>query len=160
VNNSSPSLFDGGTYNNVNNSGAHGFSEILYGTSRRWAITGPRRRYHGQHSLLQHNHRDRDAGGPVPYDRSALAMAGSLVRKKVVPASAGTLATDTSTFVFLLAAVVLIVGALEYFPRLALARSWTILHMVAGKAVLGVQLLLLVASAACNRSITTGIVVR
>jgi potassium-transporting ATPase potassium-binding subunit len=49
-----------------------------------------------------------------------LAMAGSLARRKRVPASAGTLATDTPTFALLLAAVVLIVGALEYFPALAL----------------------------------------
>jgi K+-transporting ATPase ATPase A chain len=43
-----------------------------------------------------------------------------LARKKLVPASAGTLATDTPTFAILLAAVVLIVGALEYFPALSL----------------------------------------
>ena len=62
-----------------------------------------------------------------------LAMAGSLARKKVIPVSAGTLATDTATFVFLLAAVVLIVGALEYFPALALGPVVDHLHMVAGK---------------------------
>src|SRR5262249_32164325 len=49
-----------------------------------------------------------------------LAMAGSLARKKSVPESAGTLATHSVTFVALLAAVILIVGALEYFPALSL----------------------------------------
>jgi K+-transporting ATPase ATPase A chain len=49
-----------------------------------------------------------------------LAMAGGLARKKLVPDSAGTLATDSVTFALLLAAVVLIIGALEYFPALAL----------------------------------------
>ena len=49
-----------------------------------------------------------------------LAMAGALAAKKSVPASAGTLATDSATFAGLLVGVVLIVGALEYFPALAL----------------------------------------
>ena len=62
-----------------------------------------------------------------------LAMAGSLARKKVVPDSAGTLATDSATFVFMLAAVVLIVGALEYFPALALGPVVDHLQMIAGK---------------------------
>ena len=62
-----------------------------------------------------------------------LAMAGSLARKKLVPASAGTLATDSATFAFLLAAVVLIVGALEYFPALALGPIVEHLQMTAGR---------------------------
>jgi K+-transporting ATPase ATPase A chain len=49
-----------------------------------------------------------------------LAIAGSLARKKIVPASAGTLPTHTPLFVFLLACVVVIVGALTFFPALAL----------------------------------------
>jgi K+-transporting ATPase ATPase A chain len=49
-----------------------------------------------------------------------LAMAGSLAKKKLVPPSAGTLATDTFTFAMWLVAVVVLVGALEYFPALAL----------------------------------------
>ena len=65
-----------------------------------------------------------------------LAMAGSLARKKVVPVSAGTLATDTATFAFLLAAVVLIVGALEYFPALALGPIVEHLQMIGWEAVL------------------------
>ena len=62
-----------------------------------------------------------------------LAMAGSLARKKVVPASAGTLATDSGTFAFLLAAVVLIVGALEYFPALSLGPIVEHFQMIGGK---------------------------
>ncbi len=49
-----------------------------------------------------------------------LAMAGALAGKKVVPASAGTFATDRPLFVGLLIGVVLIVGALTFFPALAL----------------------------------------
>jgi len=49
-----------------------------------------------------------------------LAVAGSLANKKVVPASAGTLPTSGPLFVGLLVGVVLIVGALTFFPALTL----------------------------------------
>ena len=49
-----------------------------------------------------------------------LAIAGSLSSKKIVPVSSGTLSTHTPLFVFFLAMVVLIVGALAFFPALAL----------------------------------------
>jgi K+-transporting ATPase ATPase A chain len=50
----------------------------------------------------------------------ALALAGSLVAKKRVPVSAGTLPTDTPLFVGWLIGVVVIVGALSFLPALAL----------------------------------------
>jgi K+-transporting ATPase ATPase A chain len=53
-----------------------------------------------------------------------------LARKKLVPASAGTLATDSPIFAFLLVAVVLIIGALEYFPALALGPVVEHFHMI------------------------------
>lgn len=49
-----------------------------------------------------------------------LAMGGSLVKKKYVPPSKGTLLTDQLPFIIWLIAVVLIVGALTFFPALAL----------------------------------------
>jgi K+-transporting ATPase ATPase A chain len=49
-----------------------------------------------------------------------LAMAGTLAKKAAVPASSGTFPTDTPTFTMLLIGVVVIVGALTYFPGLAL----------------------------------------
>ncbi len=49
-----------------------------------------------------------------------LAIAGSLSRKKIVPVSAGTFQTDNMTFVFLLISIILIVGALTFFPALSL----------------------------------------
>jgi K+-transporting ATPase ATPase A chain len=49
-----------------------------------------------------------------------LAVAGSLVRKKVVPASAGTFPTDSGLFVGLVIGVILITGGLIYFPAVAL----------------------------------------
>jgi K+-transporting ATPase ATPase A chain len=121
VNNSSPSLYYGATYNNVNNAGPHGFSEILYAYCSTTAnngsafagLTGNTPYYNltlGLEMLI----------GRFLMIIPLLAMAGSLARKKLIPASVGTLATDTGTFALLLAAVVLIVGALEYFPALAL----------------------------------------
>ena len=49
-----------------------------------------------------------------------MAVAGSLVGKKIVPASAGTFPTDGGLFVGLLVGVVVIVGGLTFFPALAL----------------------------------------
>jgi potassium-transporting ATPase potassium-binding subunit len=49
-----------------------------------------------------------------------LAVAGSLAGKKVAPAGPGTMRTDTPTFVFLLVGVVILVGALTFFPALLL----------------------------------------
>ncbi len=51
---------------------------------------------------------------------AALAVGGSLARKKTVPKSEGTFPTDGALFVALLAAVILIVGGLNHFPALAL----------------------------------------
>ena len=46
-------------------------------------------------------------------------MAGSLVRKKYVPPSLGTLPTDQAPFIIWLVIVIIIVGALTFFPVLA-----------------------------------------
>jgi len=62
-----------------------------------------------------------------------LAMAGSLVRKQVVPASLGTVSTDGGLFATVLAMTVLIISALEYFPALALGPIIEHLQMMAGK---------------------------
>ncbi len=131
VNNSSPSNYYGATYNNVNNSGAHGFSEILYAYASTTAnngsafagLTGNTPYYNitlGLEMLI----------GRFLMIIPLLAMAGSLARKKLVPASAGTLATDSAIFAFLLVAVVLIIGALEYFPALALGPVVEHFHMI------------------------------
>jgi K+-transporting ATPase ATPase A chain len=49
-----------------------------------------------------------------------LAVAGSFAAKKTVPTSYGTFPTDSSLFVALLAAVIVIIGGLTFFPALAL----------------------------------------
>jgi len=51
---------------------------------------------------------------------AVLAMAGSLAEKKYVPPSLGTLPTDKAPFAIWLTLVILIVGALSFFPALAL----------------------------------------
>jgi K+-transporting ATPase ATPase A chain len=50
----------------------------------------------------------------------ALAIAGSLARKRAVPSGPGTLPTHAPLFVVFLAAVVVVVGALAFVPALAL----------------------------------------
>jgi potassium-transporting ATPase potassium-binding subunit len=59
------------------------------------------------------------AGRYIPL-LAALAVAGSLAVKRVVPAGPGTFRTDTPTFAVLLIAVIVIVGALTFFPALLL----------------------------------------
>ena len=49
-----------------------------------------------------------------------LAVAGSLVTKKIVPPSSGTFPTDGPLFVGLVVGVILIMGGLTYFPALSL----------------------------------------
>ncbi|PDT46767.1 potassium-transporting ATPase subunit KdpA [Sinorhizobium fredii] len=63
----------------------------------------------------------------------ALAIAGSLVAKKTVPASAGTFPTDGALFVGLLSGVILIVGGLTFFPALAVGPIVEHLAMLLGQ---------------------------
>ena len=62
-----------------------------------------------------------------------LAFAGTLVRKRVVPAGLGTFPTTTPLFVGLLIGVILIVGALTYFPAYALGPIVEHLLMLQGR---------------------------
>lgn len=105
----------------IANPGPHGFSEILYtftsqGNNNGSAFAGlnantPFYNITGGLAMLISRY-----WLAVP----TLALAGSLVRKKLVPVSEGTLPTHTPLFIFWLIAVVLIVGALNFFPALAL----------------------------------------
>jgi K+-transporting ATPase ATPase A chain len=63
-----------------------------------------------------------------------LAIAGSLAKKKVAPESAGSFPVTTPLFATLLVSVVLIVGALTFFPALSLGPILEHLLMHAGKA--------------------------
>ena len=62
----------------------------------------------------------------------AMAIAGSLAEKKVIPASVGTFPTTGGLFIGLVVGVILIVGGLTYFPALALGPLVEHLAMQAG----------------------------
>src|SRR5438034_4646785 len=105
----------------LNNAGPHGLSEILYAYSEAAGNNGSA--FAGLNAnTLWYNV---SLGLTVLIGRflmivPALAIAGSLVGKKVVPASLGTFPTNGALFAVLLVGVVLIVGALTFFPALAL----------------------------------------
>jgi K+-transporting ATPase ATPase A chain len=63
----------------------------------------------------------------------ALGIAGSMLGKKVVPPSSGTFPTNGSTFAVLLVAVVVVVGALTFFPALSLGNIIEHYAAIAGK---------------------------
>ena len=103
------------------NPGAHGFSELLYaytsqGNNNGSAFGGlnantPFYNVTGALAML---------GSRFWLAIPTLALAGSLARKKMVPAGLGTLPTHTPLFVGLLVGVVIMVGALTFVPALAL----------------------------------------
>jgi K+-transporting ATPase ATPase A chain len=105
----------------VLNPGPHGFSEILYafssaGNNNGSAFAGLNANTVFYNTLL---------GLAMLFARywltiPTLAIAGSLVLKKKVPASSGTLETHTPLFILWLIAVVIIFGALSFLPALAL----------------------------------------
>jgi K+-transporting ATPase ATPase A chain len=103
------------------NPGPHGFSEILYAYSSAANNNG------SAFGGLTANTPFYNAtlGMAMFFGRfwvkiAALALAGSLVKKKIVPSSAGTLPTHTPLFVAMLVGVIVIVGALTFIPSLAL----------------------------------------
>jgi len=118
----------------IANPGIHGFSEILYAFSS-----------------ASNNNGSAFAGLSVntPFYNTALglcilfgrywlaipvlAIAGSLAKKKIVPAGAGTLPTHTPLFVALLVGVVILVGALTFVPALALGPIVEHLTLMAAK---------------------------
>jgi K+-transporting ATPase ATPase A chain len=105
----------------INNSGPHGFSEILYLFTSQTGNNGSA--FAGIGGLTGFYE---SAGGfAILIGRygtiiPALAIAGSLARKQPAPPSLGTFPTTTALWVVLLAAVILIVGLLTFFPALAL----------------------------------------
>ncbi|MBB3543970.1 MULTISPECIES: potassium-transporting ATPase subunit KdpA [unclassified Rhizobium] len=118
----------------IGTAGPHGFSEILYAYTSAAAnngsafggLTGNTPWYNitlGLGMLM----------GRFLVIVPALAIAGSLVAKKTVPASAGTFPTDGLLFVGLLTGTILIVGGLTFFPALALGPVVEHLVMIAGQ---------------------------
>ena len=117
----------------LNNGGPHGLSEILYaftsGTGNNgsaFAGLGGNRWYNlamGFTMLI----------GRFLMIVPMLAVAGSLAKKKIVPPSPGTFPVTTPLFTVLLVSVILIVGALTFFPALSLGPVLEHLLMHAGK---------------------------
>ena len=115
------------------NPGAHGFSEILYAFSSTTGNNGSA--FAGLSGNTLYYNTTLSAAmwlGRFIFIIPVLALAGSLVKKKVAPASAGTFPTDTPLFAGLLVGVVLIVGALTFFPALALGPILEHLQIGAG----------------------------
>jgi K+-transporting ATPase ATPase A chain len=107
--------------NSIGNSGPHGFTEILYAftscsNNNGSAFAGLKANtffYNFLGGMLMLIGRYWIA---IP----ALAIAGSLVQKKIIPTSSGTLSTHTPLFIVLLMSVIFILGALSFLPSLAL----------------------------------------
>lgn len=117
----------------LGNSGPHGFSEILYAFTSTNANNGSA--FAGLGSNLFYNLL---TGTNMMFGRFAvaiptLALAGALAGKKSVPESAGTFTTHSPIFVALLIGVIVIVGALTFFPADALGPIVEHLLMVQGK---------------------------
>jgi K+-transporting ATPase ATPase A chain len=105
----------------LNNGGPHGFSEILYAYSSGAGNNG------SAFAGLTANevHYDTTIGLAMLIGRffviiPALALAGSLAAKKLIPQSAGSFPVTGGTFVVLLIGVIVIVGALTFLPMLSL----------------------------------------
>lgn len=106
---------------NLNNPGAHGFSEVLYalssaGNNNGSAFAGLTANEPFYNVLLGVAMFGARYWLIIP----TLAIAGSLARKKYSPPSAGTLPTHQPLFVIMLVSTVLLVGALTFVPSLAL----------------------------------------
>ncbi|MER9052975.1 MULTISPECIES: potassium-transporting ATPase subunit KdpA [unclassified Mesorhizobium] len=118
----------------IANAGPHGFSEVLYAYTSAAANNGSA--FGGLSGNTPWYNVTLGIGmlmGRFLVIIPALAIAGSLVAKKTVPASAGTFPTDGPLFVGLLAGVILIVGGLTFFPALAVGPIVEHLAMIHGQ---------------------------
>lgn len=105
----------------LTNGGAHGFSEILYAYSSCGGNNGSAFGGLNANTVFFNV----SLGLVMLFARflpviGVLAVAGSLAQKKKIAVTAGTLSTTNGMFVFLLIFVVLLIGALSFFPALAL----------------------------------------
>ena len=119
----------------ISNPGPHGFTEILYAYTEGAANNGSA--FAGLNAnTLWYNVTIALTMllGRFWMKIPMLAIAGNLVRKKSVPPSLGTFPVTTPLFTVLLIGVVLIVGALTFFPALSLGPILEHLLMHAGKA--------------------------
>jgi K+-transporting ATPase ATPase A chain len=119
---------------NLSNGGAHGFSEILYSYSSGAGNNGSA--FAGINANTPWYNLTMGIDmlvGRFLFIIPALAIAGSLASKKVIPTTSGTLPTNGALFVVLLVGTVIIVGALTYFPALSLGPIVEHFQMLNGK---------------------------
>lgn len=105
----------------LNNSGAHGLSEVLYAYSSAGGNNGSAFAGFNANTVFL----NLSLGAVMLFVRfipiaGILAISGSIAEKKKIATTAGTLSTTNAMFVFLLIFVVLLIGALSFFPALAL----------------------------------------
>ena len=110
-----------GTADSLNNAGAHGLSEVLYAYSSAGGNNGSAFAGFNANTVFLNV----SLGLVMLFARfvpmtATVAIAGSMAAKKRVAESAGTLSTCNAMFVFLLILIVLIIGALSFFPALSL----------------------------------------
>jgi len=115
------------------NAGPHGFSEILYAFTSGTGNNGSAFAGLSANTFFY----NLTIGLAMLFGRflmivPMMAVAGSLVTKKVVPPSPGTFPTTGGTFIVLLVSVILIMGGLIFFPALALGPIVEHLSMMAG----------------------------
>jgi K+-transporting ATPase ATPase A chain len=126
-------LFNFGT-SSMANAGPHGFSEVLYAFSSAVANNGSA--FGGINANTPWYNISMGIAmllGRFMMILPMLAIAGNLAGKKHVPASLGTFPVTGPLFTVLLISVVLIVGALTFFPALSLGPILEHLLMQAGK---------------------------
>ena len=119
---------------NLNNSGPHGFSEILYAYSSASGNNGSA--FAGITANTPWYNLTLGIAMLIArflFIIPALAIAGSLAAKKLIPVTSGTLPTHGSLFVILLIGTIVIVGALTYFPALSLGPVVEHFQMLNGK---------------------------
>jgi K+-transporting ATPase ATPase A chain len=119
----------------ISNSGPHGFTQILYAYVSSTGNNGSA--FAGLNAnTLWYNTSTAAAQllGRFFMIIPVIAIAGSLARKKAVPESAGTFPVTGPLFSGLLVGVILIVGALTFFPALSLGPILEHLLMMAGKS--------------------------
>jgi potassium-transporting ATPase potassium-binding subunit len=119
----------------LTNSGPHGLSEILYAYTSATGNNGSA--FAGLSANTHWYNLSLSAAmliGRFLMIVPMLAIAGNLARKKLVPPSPGTFPVHTPLFTVLLVSVILIVGALTFFPALSLGPILEHLLMHAGKS--------------------------
>jgi len=125
----------------ITNPGPHGLTQVLYAFTSQTGNNGsafaglgtttvgtPTFAFYGWTGALAM------LIGRFAFHIPILALAGSLVAKKASPSGAGTFQTHTALFAGLVVGVILIVGALTFFPAYALGPIIEHLKMLAGKA--------------------------